>query len=196
MVDSKAGPVAESRALAIQPRTLEVLRGSVTDRLLERGNQAVQLRWHAGGRTAVLPLFDMGMDDTAYPFLLFLAQAETEAALVEHLQGQGILVEWNTRLHGYDADPDPVHGAVHARLVDADGSERTVPARYLVGCDGAHSEVRSSAGISFTGGRYPQTSCWPTSTRPGSSPTLPTSGWARAVRCSSSPSTTPRPGGC
>ena len=27
VVDAKAGPVAESRALAIQPRTLEVLRG-------------------------------------------------------------------------------------------------------------------------------------------------------------------------
>ena len=132
-----------------------MLRGSVTDRLLERGNQAVQLRWHVGGRTAVLPLFDMGMDDTAYPFLLFLSQAETEAALVEHLGEQGVGIEWNTRLHGYDDEPD--QGAVQARIVDVDGSERTVRARYLVGCDGAHSEVRRSAGISFTGGRYPQT---------------------------------------
>lgn len=155
VVDAKAGPVAESRALAIQPRTLEVLRGSVTGRLLERGNQAVQLRWHAGGRTAVLPLFDMGMDDTAYPFLLFLSQAETEAALVEHLEERGVGIEWNTRLDGYDDDPD--QGAVRARIVDVAGSEHTVRARYLAGCDGAHSEVRRSAGIPFTGGRYPQT---------------------------------------
>ena len=30
-------------------------------------------------------------------------------------------------------------------------------ARYLVGCDGAHSSVRHGAGIPFEGGRYPQT---------------------------------------
>ena len=29
------------------------------------------------------PLFDLGLTDTAYPYLLFLSQAETEAALVE-----------------------------------------------------------------------------------------------------------------
>ena len=100
-VDGKAGPVAESRALALQPRTLEVLRDSVTPRLLERGNRAVRLRWHAAGRTATLPLFDMGMADTAYPFLLFLSQAETEEALVDHLAEQGVEVEWNTRLVAY-----------------------------------------------------------------------------------------------
>jgi 2-polyprenyl-6-methoxyphenol hydroxylase-like FAD-dependent oxidoreductase len=32
-----------------------------------------------------------------------------------------------------------------------------VRARYLVGCDGAHSSVRQGAGIPFEGGRYPHT---------------------------------------
>ena len=154
VVDAKSGPVAESRALAIQPRTLEVLRGGITDRLLEQGNRAVQLQWHAGDRSATLPLFDMGMDDTAYPFLLFLSQAETERVLVEHLAERGVTVRWNTRLTGHSADPD---GVVRCDLVDVNGRRQQVGARYLVGCDGAHSTVREGAAIPFTGGRYPQT---------------------------------------
>ena len=154
VVDGKAHPVAESRALALQPRTLEVLRRSVTDRLLERGNPAVQLKWHAGGRTASLPLFDMGMKDTAYPFLLFLSQAETEQALVDHLAQQHVDVQWNTRLVRYTTAPD---GTLLCDLSETIGQRQHVKARYLVGCDGAHSTVREQAGIAFTGGRYPQT---------------------------------------
>ena len=154
VVDGKAHPVAESRALALQPRTLEVLRGIVTDRLLERGNPAVQLQWHAGGRTATLPLFDMGMDDTAYPFLLFLSQAETEQVLVDHLAQQRVDVLWNTRLIESTRATD---GTLVCDLAGATGKRRQVKARYLVGCDGAHSTVRDQAGIAFTGGRYPQT---------------------------------------
>jgi 2-polyprenyl-6-methoxyphenol hydroxylase-like FAD-dependent oxidoreductase len=154
VVDRKAHPVAESRALAIQPRTLEVLRGSVTGRLLDRGNPAVRLQWHAGGRTATLPLFDMDMDDTAYPFLLFLSQAETEQALVEHLSEQHVEGQWNTRFMDHTTAQD---GTLLCDLVDALGRSQQVGARYLVGCDGAHSLVRERAGIAFTGGRYPQT---------------------------------------
>ena len=154
VVDAKAHPVAESRALALQPRTLEVLRRSVTGRLLERGNPAVQLKWHAGGRTASLPLFDMGMNDTAYPFLLFLSQAETEQALVDHLAQQHVEVRWNSRLVSYTTAPD---GILLCDLAETNGQRLHVQARYLVGCDGAHSTVRKQAGIAFTGGRYPQT---------------------------------------
>jgi 2-polyprenyl-6-methoxyphenol hydroxylase-like FAD-dependent oxidoreductase len=153
VVDTKPHPVTESRALAIQPRTLEVLRGSVTERLLARGNPAVRVRWHAGKRTATLPLFDMGMTDTAYPFLLFLPQAETEQALVDHLAGHAVPVHWNTRFTGWTTSSD---GRLLADVVGPDGAHQ-VEARYLVGCDGAHSAVRDGAGIGFTGGRYPQT---------------------------------------
>ncbi len=105
-------------------------------------------------RSATLPLFDMGMDDTAYPFLLFLSQAETEQVLVEHLAERGVAVRWNTRLTGHSADPD---GVVRCDLVDVNGRRQQVGARYLVGCDGAHSTVREGAAIPFTGGRYPET---------------------------------------
>ena len=46
-------------------------------------------------------------------------------------------------------------GGVTATLRDASG-EREVPARYLVGADGAHSLVRRVAGIPFEGTAYPE----------------------------------------
>ncbi|GAA2628275.1 FAD-dependent monooxygenase [Streptomyces vastus] len=47
--------------------------------------------------------------------------------------------------------------AVTCRLRSGDGTEETVDARYVVGCDGAHSTVRAQAGIGFEGYAYPQT---------------------------------------
>jgi hypothetical protein len=70
IVDRQLDRVHESRALAVQPRTLEVLTGlGVADAMVERGNSAVRLQMHTGARTTEVPLFDIGLDDTAYPFL-------------------------------------------------------------------------------------------------------------------------------
>src|SRR5258706_10597096 len=67
VVDRSLDRVHESRALAVQPRTLEVLAGfGITPRLLAAGNPAVGLRLHAGRREVAMPLFDLGLDDCAY----------------------------------------------------------------------------------------------------------------------------------
>src|SRR5258708_11544876 len=86
--------VRESRAWAIQPRTREVLAGlGVTDELIACGNPAVQLRIHLSGRVLAVPLFDLGLDDPAYPYLLFVSQGQTERVLVEYLAAAGLAVE-------------------------------------------------------------------------------------------------------
>src|SRR4051794_13145561 len=156
LVDAATDRVHESRALAVQPRTLEVLRPfGVSAGLGARGGRGVRRRIPAGGRVARTPLFDVGANDTAYPFLLFVSQAETEAVLAEHLAGQGIGVHRGVRLESFHQDGD----RLLCRLRDADGGRRTIAARWVVGCDGARSTVRAQAGIAFTGGRYPQTFC-------------------------------------
>jgi 2-polyprenyl-6-methoxyphenol hydroxylase-like FAD-dependent oxidoreductase len=154
IVDRSDGPVPESRALAIQPRTLEVLTGlGITDRLLERGNPTVRVVLHAGRRNVELPLFDIGAEDTAYPFLLFLSQAETEAVLDDHLAGSGLAVERGRELLELRVRSDQVV----CTAVTRDGRTETIEADYVVGCDGARSAVRHHAGIAFTGSAYPQT---------------------------------------
>ena len=56
--------------------------GRVARTLVERGNDAVEVRLRAGERVVPIRLFDLGLEDTAYPFLLFLSQAKTERAPV------------------------------------------------------------------------------------------------------------------
>ncbi len=154
LIDRSLDRVRESRALAIQPRTLEVLAGlGVTDELIACGNPAVQLRIHLSGRVLAVPLFDLGLDDTAYPYLLFVSQAETERVLGEYLAAAGITVERGVELAGLSDTADAAVATLHHR----DGRDEVVLARYVVGCDGAGSSARRLAGIPFRGSSYPQT---------------------------------------
>ncbi|MFJ7334221.1 FAD-dependent monooxygenase [Streptomyces sp. NPDC101110] len=154
IVDRSLDRARESRAPAIQPRTLEMLSAfGVTDDLVDRGNAAVGLHLHLPRRVLHVPLFDVGCDDTPYPFLLFLPQSETEATLTAHLATRDVTVERGTEL--LSAEPEGAY--VTCRLRHGDGTEETVRARHVVGCDGAHSTVRSLAGIGFEGHAYPQT---------------------------------------
>ncbi len=154
LIDRQLDRVHESRALAIQPRTLEVLaRHGLAQPLVDLGNRAVRLWLHAGHRVVPIELFDVGVHDTAYPFLLFLSQAETERVLCEHLLRAGVPVERGVELIGLDLDG----GGAGCRLRHADGREEAVQASYVAGCDGAHSTVREQAGIGFAGRAYPQT---------------------------------------
>ena len=154
IVDRQRDRVHESRALVMQPRSLEVLRGlGIAQTLVERGRDAVQLRIHFGTRVVGMRLFDIGLEDTSYPFLLFISQAETEAILNEHLVWQGVTVERGVELVGFSAGAEEVI----CTLRDADGETEQVRCRYLVGCDGAHSTIREGAKIPFEGGTYPQT---------------------------------------
>lgn len=133
---------------------MEVLAGlGVTDQLVAEGNRAVQLRLHARNRALSVPLFDLGLEDTAYPYLLFLSQAATERILEEHLRARGVTVERRVELAELTVEPN----GVTCHLRHGDGRLERVAARYVVGCDGAHSTVRRLAHIPFEGGSYPQT---------------------------------------
>ncbi|MFI6263204.1 FAD-dependent monooxygenase [Micromonospora sp. NPDC051006] len=154
LVDRALDRVHESRALAIQPRTLEVLAGlGVTDELVASGNRAVRLCLHAGRREREVPLFDLGLHDSMYPYLLFLSQAETERVLAERSAAMGVSVQRGVELVGLEQSTDNVVASLRYQ----DGHEEQVSARYVVGCDGAHSTVRQLAGIEFEGASYPQT---------------------------------------
>ena len=154
VVDRAADRARESRALGVQPRTLEVLRPfGLTGVMLAEGRPATRAQLHAGGRTASVPLFDLGLADTATPFLLLLSQARTEALLLDHLAGAGVRVERRTALEGLAQDGE----GVTCSLRGPDGALADARARYVVGCDGARSTVRRLSDIAFPGGRYPQT---------------------------------------
>ncbi|MFH9892890.1 FAD-dependent monooxygenase [Streptomyces luteogriseus] len=138
IVDRSLDRARESRAPAIQPRTLEMLAPfGVTDDLVDRGNATAGLHLHLPRRELRVPVFDVGCDDTPYPFLLFLPQSETEAVLSAHLTARDVTVERGTEL--LTAEPEGEH--VTCRLRHRDGTEETV--LFLAG-DAAH--IHSPAG--------------------------------------------------
>jgi 2-polyprenyl-6-methoxyphenol hydroxylase-like FAD-dependent oxidoreductase len=151
VVDRRTVPGRQSRALVVQPRTLEALRPiGVTRALLDRGDRPAGVQLHLDGRDLAVLLPDIEDDDTSYPFLLVLRQAEVEAALLAHLAARGLSVEWGAELRSYHSD----EAGVVAALWHPSGRTALVRARYLVGCDGTDSTVRRQAGVAFEGGDY------------------------------------------
>jgi 2-polyprenyl-6-methoxyphenol hydroxylase-like FAD-dependent oxidoreductase len=154
IIDRARDRARESRALAVQARTLELLQFvGLADALVAKGNASAQLMLHfEGGRRARVALGSFGAADTRFPFILFVSQAETEATLGEHLARAGTTIERGVELADFVTRDD----AVEARLRFDDGREERVRAAYVVGCDGAHSTVRKLAGIAFEGDAYLQ----------------------------------------
>jgi 2-polyprenyl-6-methoxyphenol hydroxylase-like FAD-dependent oxidoreductase len=154
IIDKSLDRARESRALAVQARTLELLQSvGLADTLVAKGNTSARLMLHfEGGRNAEVSLGGFAAADTRFPFILFVSQAETEAMLGEHLASRGVAIERGVELSDFAMDD---HG-VDAVLRFGDGHDERIRTKYLVGCDGAHSTVRRRAGIPFEGDAYLQ----------------------------------------
>jgi 2-polyprenyl-6-methoxyphenol hydroxylase-like FAD-dependent oxidoreductase len=152
IVDRNPGPSRETKALGVQARTLEIYAHlGIVEKALELGKRATGANfWAAGTRAARIPLGDIGRDLSPYPFLLILGQDDNERLLGEALRDRGIDVQWNTALVDLAQTPE----RVTAKLKRADGSIQEIGAKWVAGCDGAHSAVRHLTGIEFPGAPY------------------------------------------
>jgi 2-polyprenyl-6-methoxyphenol hydroxylase-like FAD-dependent oxidoreductase len=152
IIDRNSGPVRETRALGVQARTLEIYaKLGVIERALALGKSGVGGNiWAQGRRAARLSLGDAGEGATPYPYILILGQDDNERILGAHLNTLGVSVQWNNELIGLDQQADHVT----ASLKRADGTIFSVSARWVAGCDGAHSAVRKLTGIAFPGAPY------------------------------------------
>lgn len=153
IVDKAAGPGETSRALGVQARTLEFHRQlGIADEVVEAGVKLEQISIRAPRKIAAAPkLAKIGEGMSRFPFAFALPQDVHERILLKHLTKAGVTVERRTELVGFVQDAD----GVTATLQRAGASE-TVRAKYLAGCDGAHSVVRHGLGIGFPGGTYNQ----------------------------------------
>jgi 2-polyprenyl-6-methoxyphenol hydroxylase-like FAD-dependent oxidoreductase len=154
IIDRLRDRTRESRALAVQARTLELLQMlGLGERLVARGNRSTRLKWHLEGRAvAAVTLGDFSAVDTRFPFILFVSQAETEDILNEYLRAFSVVIERSTELMSFERKDD----GVQCVLQGDDGRQERLRTRFLVGCDGTHSAVRRGSGIAFEGGSYPQ----------------------------------------
>jgi 2-polyprenyl-6-methoxyphenol hydroxylase-like FAD-dependent oxidoreductase len=152
IIDKTAEPGTTSRALAVQARTLELYgQMGLADAVIERGRKTMAVNlWVAGKKTAHAVFGEMGAGLSPFPFALIFPQDEHERLLIDRLTEQGVQVERQTELQGFEE----ASGRVLARLKRLDGALETCEASYIAGCDGAHSTVRAAIGTGFPGGVY------------------------------------------
>jgi 2-polyprenyl-6-methoxyphenol hydroxylase-like FAD-dependent oxidoreductase len=152
IIDRTAQSGTTSRAIAVQARTLELYRQlDLAEPVIERGRRAVAVNlWVAGKKSAHIAFGELGANVSPFPYALIFPQDEHERLLIARLAALSVEVERGTEF----LDFEEVSGQIRARLKRPDGSTEDCDARYLAGCDGAHSSVREQLRLGFAGGTY------------------------------------------
>lgn len=126
-----------SKALAIWPRTLEVLDiEGVTQDFVKAGHKVYGA--HIWADRESLMSLDFRDAETGHQYGLMLPQYETERLLEEHLRLAGVDVERGLELLDFRQNGD----CVAVNLRSAGGGVQGCSAHWLIACDGAHSTVR------------------------------------------------------
>lgn len=152
VIDDKAGPSRETRALAVQARTLETYdQLGLGPEALSMGIEfsAINL-WVRRHHQARMDFGALGAGISPHPYMFILGQDRNEALLLAHLQSHGGDVEWRTRFEAMREEAD----GVVVTLRGPEGETREVRVGYVCGCDGASSTVRHALGLAFPGGTY------------------------------------------
>jgi 2-polyprenyl-6-methoxyphenol hydroxylase-like FAD-dependent oxidoreductase len=151
VVDRKAGPTRESRALVVQARTMEIYdQLGLVDQVLAGANSAVRFQIGQTGSPDGINIEQLQQGATRFPGIKIFEQSRNEQLLYEALTGRGGDVLWGHRLIDLadkTAEPD---GRILALLEGADGLVR-VRTRWCIGADGASSTVRRDLDVSFDG---------------------------------------------
>jgi 3-(3-hydroxy-phenyl)propionate hydroxylase len=152
----EAGPdlSEESRASTFHPPTLDMLdRLGAAEPLIAAGLTAPQFQYRTKAH-GVLAQFDFGAiaDVTAHPYRVQCEQSKLTRILCEQLRGQS-----NFELQ---LDSPVRHVAQHPAgvevAIEREGRTETRSGRWLIGADGARSDVRRSLGIEFPGFTWPE----------------------------------------
>jgi 2-polyprenyl-6-methoxyphenol hydroxylase-like FAD-dependent oxidoreductase len=155
VVDGKSGPTRESRALALQARSMEIYdQLGLADRVLSECNRAPQIV--PGYRTRTfrpVSFAEFGSHLTPFPGIYILEQSRNEVLLRDALLELGGDVRWRHDLQDLHVDED-AEPPVSATLKSPAGTT-LVRADWCIGADGASSRVRDLLGIAFEGRTNP-----------------------------------------
>ncbi|HWA90729.1 MAG TPA: FAD-dependent oxidoreductase [Rhizomicrobium sp.] len=146
VIDKAESAFRGSRGKGIQPRSQEIFEDlGILDRVAASGGlYPPQREYRDDGSFTDNEIMEASEPTPAEPYRmpLMVPQFLTEAAMRERLAELGSVVEYGFALTGF---------VQHADCVVARMGERTVRARYLIGCDGGRSFVRQALEIGFPG---------------------------------------------
>lgn len=150
ILDQNEHPTEQSRALGIHSRTLEIFdKMGVLRAMLEKGLPVTRMHIYENGKPIITPSFSVLK--APYPFILILPQADTEQILISHLESLGGKVERSCQV---------IHVEQNKVIFNhPDGKQETIEPRWIIGCDGAHSIVRTSLDLPFKGSGFTEGFC-------------------------------------
>jgi 3-(3-hydroxy-phenyl)propionate hydroxylase len=152
----EAGPALseESRASTFHPPTLDMLGElGAGDALIAQGLVAPQFQYRTK-QDGVLGTFDFAViaDATAHPFRLQCEQSKLTAILCAQLQRRPDFdIVFDSPVRAVEQDAAGVRVTV-----ERGGRSETHAGRWLIGADGARSDVRRSLDIDFEGFTWPE----------------------------------------
>ncbi|KIW15396.1 hypothetical protein PV08_05442 [Exophiala spinifera] len=158
IVDDRDDKTSTGRADGLQPKTIETFKQlRLADSLLQKGVKIYDICfWNS---TSTQPLHRTRREvhypselDVKDPFILLVHQGMVEDIFIEDMKDRGIEVTRSSPFQCYEATQDP-EAPIEAICKDnKTGSSISFKTKYLVGCDGAHSNVRKSiAGAQMVG---------------------------------------------
>jgi 2-polyprenyl-6-methoxyphenol hydroxylase-like FAD-dependent oxidoreductase len=148
LIEAQSSQSQHSKALAIFPRTLEIFdMAGVVAPFLENANRVTSATVMTHDRKLAHMRFEP--EDSPYAFVAMVPQNVTERLLVQELNQKGGGVEYNTKFVSAEQQADAV-----SVTLDQNGVLCKATAAFVVGCDGAHSQVRHALNLPLEGGEY------------------------------------------
>src|SRR4051812_19723472 len=126
-----------SKAIVIQARTLEIFKeAGLAEDAIKQGRMTTAMNlFYKGEQKALVEFSRFGEGLSPFPFALSLEQSKTERLLVDFLTRHGVNIRWQSELTRLEQDQNNVT----VYYEDREGVEKSIEAKYLVGCDGASS---------------------------------------------------------
>ncbi|MFB2598048.1 rifampin monooxygenase [Herbiconiux sp. P17] len=141
VLEREAEPSELVRSLGLQPRSIEILdQRGLLERFLEHGRQYPDGARRFAGIESPSPAPPL---EGAHGYLLGIPQPVTDRLLTERAVELGAEIRRGSEVTGVEQDDEGV-------TVELAGGER-LRARWLVGCDGGRSLVRTLLGVGFPG---------------------------------------------
>lgn len=152
--EAGSGLSQESRASTFHPPTLDMLdRLGAAKPLIARGLIAPSFQYRSK-RHGILAQFDFGAiaDATDHPYRVQCEQFQLTRILYDRLRvAGGFALEFDSRVREVVQHQSRVEISI-----ERNGRSVTRTCRWLIGADGARSDVRRSLGIAFEGFTWPE----------------------------------------